>query len=618
MADFCDWKWRKLLPLCVTVVLLVVFVPNSSALYMEGTIESFDNWMFLARFCFLSDIGRLRFEVEYPKSFATQNLILYYDEEDQWPAVYPTDEVALKTCKQKESVLKPENHQVINLTTEYVWAGCILTKLEEDDEISNLFGDTEKLDCRAGRSFRSVRERWWYVALDNCNTTRGLYLKYKLTFTNGEGFWDTHFSADQFGILETDITFLILFGLLFMASLYVANVLHNRQLLHTTYKMFILVTFCYVVAMMFFIIFYVDYANDGTPLTNVKMTALAFQAFGDGVFLLMLILMGKGYTITRGRISHSGSVKIAVLMCIYTMLYAALFIYQLAVFDPGEVLYLYESPAGFGLIGIRGVCWLWFIYAIFFTLKHYPEKGLFYVPFFFFYTLWFLSTPIMILIATFVFPKWWREKVMNVIELVIAFTAQLAFLIMTRPSAANRNFPYHVRTSQIGIIAEPSGAMSNNIDGFTHSDYGNAAFTDNGMPNFTEMFAVTTSNRESSKAFSPYAVNGNKPTTGNSPVLDPVYPPSLPPGLGGYPPPLVPPQTLSYPPYQNDGLEKGATVGTNASQPASDSLNTNHKTPETTQRDREVASMFRSSLARENENGSSNTFIRNNGFMERS
>ena len=34
-------------------------------------------------------------------------------------------------------------------------------------------------------------------------------------------------------------------------------------------------------------------------------------------------------------------------------------------FDPGEVVYLYENPAGLGLIGIRGVCWLWFIYVIF-------------------------------------------------------------------------------------------------------------------------------------------------------------------------------------------------------------------------------------------------------------
>lgn len=57
-------------------------------------------------------------------------------------------------------------------------------------------------------------------------------------------------------------------------------------------------------------------------------------------------------------------------------------------FDPGEVLYLYESPAGYGLITLRLVGWLWFIYAVFFTLKHHPEKAGFYYPFFVFYSVW--------------------------------------------------------------------------------------------------------------------------------------------------------------------------------------------------------------------------------------
>ncbi len=36
----------------------------------------------------------------------------------------------------------------------------------------------------------------------------------------------------------------------------------------------------------------------------------------------------------------------------------------------------------------RMISWVWFCYAIFFTLKHYPEKSSFYYPFFIFYTIW--------------------------------------------------------------------------------------------------------------------------------------------------------------------------------------------------------------------------------------
>jgi hypothetical protein len=59
-------------------------------------------------------------------------------------------------------------------------------------------------------------------------------------------------------------------------------------------------------------------------------------------------------------------------------------------FDPGEVLYIYESPAGYGLIALRLLAWIWFLYAIFFTLKHYPEKSKFYFPFLAFYTIWYV------------------------------------------------------------------------------------------------------------------------------------------------------------------------------------------------------------------------------------
>ena len=71
-------------------------------------------------------------------------------------------------------------------------------------------------------------------------------------------------------------------------------------------------------------------------------------------------------------------------------MFTSIYIIIFQLFDPGEVLYIYESPAGYGLVGMRLVGWLWFCYAIFFTLKHYPEKASFYYPFFVFYTLWYV------------------------------------------------------------------------------------------------------------------------------------------------------------------------------------------------------------------------------------
>ena len=94
------------------------------------------------------------------------------------------------------------------------------------------------------------------------------------------------------------------------------------------------------------------------------------------------------------------------------------------------MLYLYDSVFGYGLVIMRMVGWLMFIYATFFTLKHYPEKvadfknqqrnnepslmqGGFYYPFFCFYTLWFVASPAIIILGNNLIAKWVREKVNN-------------------------------------------------------------------------------------------------------------------------------------------------------------------------------------------------------------
>jgi hypothetical protein len=90
---------------------------------------------------------------------------------------------------------------------------------------------TRYLSCSSGRSFRSVRERWWYIALSKCGVRGwgshlglllfaflltpylprsslrspyspqgdGLQLEYEMVLTNGKSFWTRHFSADEFG-----------------------------------------------------------------------------------------------------------------------------------------------------------------------------------------------------------------------------------------------------------------------------------------------------------------------------------------------------------------------------------------------------------------------------------
>ncbi|KAF4075943.1 hypothetical protein AMELA_G00224730 [Ameiurus melas] len=442
--------------------------------YVKGVVNTKEDWVFLTRFCFLTDFGRLDFKFRYPKSHCCQNILLYFDESSQWPAVYKRPD---KDCYQKEAVLRPENNQVINLTTRYTWSGCVV---EEDD-------GEEVLSCVGGRSFRSVRERWWYIVLSKCGGG-GLQLEYEMTLTNGQSFWKQHFSADEFGILETDITFLVIFASVFSLSCYFAYNLKGRQLLHTTYKMFMTAAGVEVLSLLFFCIYWGLYARDGVGNGCLKILGKILFSVSFLVFLLMLILLGKGFTVTRARISHSGSIKLSVYMTIYTITYIILFIYEAEYFDPGEVLYAYDSPAGYGLMSLQLLAYVWFCYAVLVSLKHYPEKQPFYIPFFAAYTLWFFAVPVMALIANFGISRWAREKIVNGIQLGIHLYAHTVFLVITRPSAANKNFPYHVRTSQIGILMSSPKEIGE--ESFPHHAYGNSSFLGDSQPNFTELFSI--------------------------------------------------------------------------------------------------------------------------------
>ncbi|TMS10514.1 Transmembrane protein 145 [Larimichthys crocea] len=131
--------------LCLAVLSSVFLVDSVLGKYVKGIVNTKEDWVFLTRFCFLTDFGRLDFRFRYPKSRCCQNILLYFDDSSQWPAVYK----------------RPEK------------------------------GD-------------------------------GLRLEYEMKLTNGQSFWTQHFSADEFGILETDITFLVIFSMVFLISCYFA------------------------------------------------------------------------------------------------------------------------------------------------------------------------------------------------------------------------------------------------------------------------------------------------------------------------------------------------------------------------------------------------------------
>ncbi|EAA00571.4 AGAP012225-PA, partial [Anopheles gambiae str. PEST] len=412
-------------------------VPTGQAKYVEGHLKTSDNWAFLARFCFLSGKGKYEYLIEYEKKLGELKLLLYYDDRTQWPAIYKTD----KTCTEKLSVLHPEDNQIVTLSPRTPRAAS-----------TGKFETRLIVSCSNFGSFTSSRERWWYIAIANCDGAgRGLDVKYRFRMTNGPpgDFWHEHFSADEMYIPPILLAESIAYSFLLLAVFICAVELKARHLYHCTYRLFTLSVLLQWFGILLLSVTWTKYAVSGIgPFPNFGGI---FTSASEISFLLLLLLMAKGYTITRARLKTCSTVKITIFINLYVVVYVSLYIYQAEAFDPGEVLNLYESPAGFGLAGLRCAGWIFFMYACAATIRKFAEKTPFYYPFTMLGSLWILSGPVLTLLGVSVLDPWVRESVMHGALGAVAFAGHLAFLWLTWPSRANRSFPYHVRTNHVGI-----------------------------------------------------------------------------------------------------------------------------------------------------------------------
>ena len=346
-----------------------------------------------------------------------------------------------------------------------------------------------EIQCESERYFVSRRDRWWFVALANCQSQKGLRLvDFRFEFLNGDSYL-RHFSADEWFIMEMNFAFFALFFILIIITCVFAAKLNKLQFHHSTFKMYSVSLLLKFVSIFFYVGVYVYYQR-GYESISGKNFGLCFSIFSEIVFMFLILLLSKGYTITRAKLRKAGAIKLSIFMSLFASFYLAAFIYHCNIFDPGEVLYFYESPPGYVTIGLKFVSFFTMTYGISFTVKHYPEKLKFYLRFYFFYSAWVLITPTVAVFSIFVLEAHYRMKVVYGIEIGLSFLSFAYFLFLTRPTKANRNFPFHIKTNQVAAMeATKTGDFphdqSNNSDTSISSQ-------ETPMENFTDVFCVET------------------------------------------------------------------------------------------------------------------------------
>ncbi|XP_063688558.1 transmembrane protein 145-like isoform X1 [Bolinopsis microptera] len=455
---------------------LVLLVLGADFKILTGTVDTFENFHFLARFCFRPHNGKASFTFTYRREnvdniLPTYNsLLMYYDGIKQWDAAYKTP----MACHEKVDLLEDQNDsdQIAELretderycSQEDNTAPLInCTSNFENKKAVYAVGDPNIVTFHNGYiGFQNSRARWWYFAVSNCDNPNGVTrMSYTVELTNGDTFWTRHVSADEIGILETDIVFVILFIYLVIASAKVARTLANRQLYHTSFKIFMASVTMQAISQIVVVIFRCMINMNGQENKVLKYFGKAIAVIAETLFILLLILLSKGWTVVRGRLSTQGTMILSASITFYFLSQVVALFWSAYMFDPGEVLYEYESAPGYVVIACLTLMWIWFCTCNYHTLQNYPDQNKFYGIFFAAYSIWFLAKPIMVLIAAFQLEDHYREKAVNVVLNSNHFFGYSVFLVLTRPSTNNKMFPYNVKTSQIGV----SGTADDLVDG---------------------------------------------------------------------------------------------------------------------------------------------------------
>lgn len=199
------------------------------------------------------------------------------------------------------------------------------------------------------------------------------------------------------------------------------------HLYHCTYRLFAFSVLIQYVGIVILGIEWIRYGMTGLGPHPTFGGLLA--GVSEIAFLLLLLLMAKGYTITRARLSSCTIVKVTIFINTYIVAYIILYVYQAEAFDPGQVLNLYESPAGFGLSSLRCISWCVFMLSTATTIRKYPEKSTFYYPFGLLGSLWILGGPFLTLVGIGVLDAWVREGVMYLTFAILSFLGHAIFLV---------------------------------------------------------------------------------------------------------------------------------------------------------------------------------------------
>ncbi|XP_052888641.1 integral membrane protein GPR180 [Anopheles moucheti] len=270
--------------------------------------------------------------------------------------------------------------------------------------------------------------RFWYVSMvacyQNVSTCQWHHYDYRkyhveppsidfdITLVNGNPNRQTlsffnpllfHFSFDRQNTLEMYLIFFVVYLLMVPLQIYAV-----RLQKHPVTRLFTVSLVLEFVSVCLLLTHTIRYAMNGVGNEKLAIMGDIFDIFSRTSFMLILLLLAKGWAVTRLQISVSSWILLMVIWIPYCAIHVLLYIWNRTEVDIISDIDEYQTWPGWLVLACRSTMMLWFLWELRTTMKyeHSSQKLDFLLHFGASSLVWFIYLPIVAIIAVNVSPLW--------------------------------------------------------------------------------------------------------------------------------------------------------------------------------------------------------------------
>ena len=266
----------------------------------------------------------------------------------------------------------------------------------------------------------------------------GVFLYFHLEMTNPGGYWSKHFSADEQGLFEFHTTMLVAYISLFVVYIVMYTTRWDDEAFVYKIEVFSAVLFCCSAYHGLMVAHYLEYAWDGIGRPWCVATAEAAEALSTILFTLLLLLISKGWMVSKMRLKRKTRLLQMCVTIALTGLHTLLFVLEYVNRDPAATYHKYESSSARVLIILRLFITGWFVWCAHRSYHHDQRADV--RRFFGFIGLvggcWLVSLPLFSLIAAHL-PNYARLRYIVVLVHATTYMSLCALSILSLPRVAS-------------------------------------------------------------------------------------------------------------------------------------------------------------------------------------